>query len=236
MDKPVGIPIKDQVKNELSTLRAMSLKQKREYIWEYYRALIIGTIIFLIVAGSLINTWFINPPKGTALLFAWNSGYETDEYMRFLADALTERLVENPGKEEVAVMSFLSGDDPSMVMATSNRLMAMLTAGEIDVFFLDDQLAAQYSEIEFILPMEDFLQAVLAQSPGVYEQIKDKLLLLPHRATEDSPEENLVFGIQVGRCPLFREIDIYEQDLYFCLAVTSKNTDTAVRALIAFYE
>jgi hypothetical protein len=226
MDTPVGVPLKERYHNEMAKLRKMNFKQKREYIWEYFKFPIIMLGIALVVAGSIVYSAVFNPPKNTVLYIAWTSGYVLDDNLRYVNGALSEILLENPDKEEVVISPFYADEDPEYVMVQSYRTIAMLSTGEIDIFILEEKLAFDYHMAEFIDSMDELLSQVRVLSPGVYAQISEKTLT----------SDGAVIGIDIKGCPLFNEAGIFEQELYFCLAITAGNRENAARALIALYE
>ena len=226
----------ERMKNESAKLKEMNFREKREYIWEYYKIHIVVGILALILIGSLINTWFINPPKDCVLFIAWSSGFETDEHMDALSKIFEEKISDNPDRETVIISSFIAPpDDPSMIMAAANRLIAMLSAGEIDVFILDRQGIDEYANAEFIVPADGLLQEIKNLDENVYNKIIDKTVTSWKRE-DGNPVSEHIYGIELTDCPLFEGLGFYEQELFFCVSVTMKEMENAAIAVAALYE
>ena len=236
METPVGAPLKVKFRLEITKLREMTFKEKIEYIWEYYKYFIIGIAIVLIICGSLINSFLINPRPETTLFVSWSAGFAFEEQLDELADVLHERVLGNAKNEKVDVAWMLSmGDDPSAQMARINQLVAMVASGVIDIFTLNRELIDEYSASGFLRPMDEVLAEVQRANPGVYEKIRENLIYAMYESEEGNFSEKIM-GISVGSSPLLSELEFFEQELYFSLSITSKNVENVVRALIVFFE
>jgi len=236
METPVGAPFKEKLRIEITKLREMTLKEKLEYIWEYYKFFIIGVLIVLLITGSLLNMWLFNPTPGTALFISWNSGFATDEQFEDLKEALEERLIEDKKYEEVVISHFLtSAVDPLVEVASTQRIVAMMATGAIDIFILDFKLLEEKTKSGFIRPMEKILAEVKAINPQVFETIEKNITYVMYENDEENASMRLM-GISIGGSPLFSKVGIIEQELYFSLAMTTENTEIIIKTLIALFE
>jgi len=232
----VGAPIKVQYREELKKLRKMPFKKKMEYIWEYYKFYLLGIVLVLVIIGSLINTWFINPPPSTALFVAWSAGFATEEQLTDLADVLEELLVDKNENEEVIVSRFASsGVDPSFDMANVQRLVAMIAAGVIDVFILDLETLEEKSNNGFVKPLEDVLAEIRSTNPRVYDRIMENAITIRYEPEEDIIAESIM-GIYISDSVLYKELGFFEQDLYISIASTTRSLENVVRAIILFFQ
>jgi hypothetical protein len=237
LETPVNAPFKEKVRIEIAKLKEMTFKKKVEYIWEYYKLHIIGLIIILGIIGSLMNTWFFNPNPDSALFVAWSSGFTLHEQLDDLKDVLEERIVDENVNEEVVVSMFVgaNSDDASMMMAYTQRLMAMVAAGAIDVFIIDAQQMEMYSNSGILRPMEDMLARVHSINPAVYELIEENKVSLRYEPEEGVFLENIM-GISIIGSPLLSRLEFFEQELYFGISASARNIDNAIEALIMFFE
>jgi len=236
METPVHAPFKEKVRIEITKMREMDFKTRMGYIWEYYKYLIIGLVIVLIIIGSLINTWFINPPPQTALFISWNSGFAFQEQLDDLTDALTEKIVDEKQNETVIVsMSISSDDDPSVSMAMIQRTVAMLAAGELDIFILDYAALDEYSLSGFLQPLDDILAQIQSINPAVYDRIKDAVISASIEEEEGVTQERIT-GISLSNNPLLTRLDFFEQELYLGVSATSRRDENVINAIIAFFE
>jgi len=236
METPVNALFKEKVRLEIAKLREMSFKEKLEHIWEYYKFIILGLVIFLVIIGSLINAWFINPQPKTALFLSWNTGYVLHEQLDELSEALTKRMVDEKDNEVVSVTQILtSTDDPTINMASQQRMIAMVAAGEIDVFILDSTMLVEYASNGLIVPMESILAEIRSIDREAYDRIEEKIVYTRFVSEEGQTKESIM-GVNVETCHLLTDFDFYDKDLIFCICATSKRLENAKAALIALFE
>jgi len=231
MSSFVNMPFKERWNTEIARLREMTFKEKLQHIWEYYRLHLMVLIIILIIAGSLINIWLINPRQKTVLFVAWNAGFAMNEQLTAVADALSEGIVENRKRETVEVSLFFAPEgDPQSEMANTMRLTAMVAAGVIDVFILDSELLVEYTERGLIQPVEDMLGGLRTADPVVYAEVDERLAYVLHTSEEKNPEGRLM-GVGISNSPLLSGLGFNEEELWFCVSASSDNLDNIVPAL-----
>ena len=235
MENPVNAPFKEKVRIEIAKLREMTFKSKLEYIWEYYKFHIIIFLVLIFVLFSMLNIWVFNPNPESALFISWNAGFVTDEQEDKLKEFLEERLIEEGVNEEVVVAQFFFGNpDPSIDMAGLQRTVAMIAAGMIDIFIVDEDLLNTYTETEYLQPLDSFLDKIKSIDPDAYERIKENVISVLYES--DGIREERQMGIKIGSSPLFLKLGMFEQELYLGVSITSGRTDNVVKTLIMFFE
>ena len=138
---------KEKLKEEWEKIKSLKGKKLWEYLWEYYKILIIGIVILLTIIGSTVYRSVINPHPTTILNVAWFYELQHMEYYDDLADELTNRLVEPHKNERVHVSSFTETLDPQLNMGMQARFIAMLSIGDIDIVIAtEDELKRFVSE------------------------------------------------------------------------------------------
>jgi len=236
METPVGAPIKEKLRIEIAKLREMTFKEKLEYIWEYYKIHIIVVCVLLFLIGGMLNTRFFNPPPDTALFISWNSGYATMEQFDLLQDVLEELVLEGERHEEIMISHVIINDaDPAMSIASMQRLVAMIAAGEIDILILDSELLKQFTTSGFLRPMESLLAEVEVANPMVYSAIKEKITIVPYEHEDGNLIEHAM-GVSIGSSPRLSQLGFFEQELYFSISVSSGRTENVIKTLIALFE
>jgi len=231
MSSFVNMPFKERWNTEIARLREMTFKEKLQHIWEYYRLHLMVLVVILIIAGSLINIWLINPRQKTVLFVAWNAGFAMQEQLTAVADVLAEGVVENTKKETVEVSLFFAPEgDPQSEMANTMRLTAMVAAGAIDVFILDNELLIEYTERGLIQPVEEMLGGLRTAEPVVYAEVDERLAYVLHTSEEKNPEGRLM-GVSISNSPLLSELGFDEEELWFCVSASSDNLGNIVPAL-----
>ena len=227
----VNMPLKERWDTEVARLREMTFKEKLQHIWEYYKLHIMAIAVILIIIGSLINVWLINPRQKTVLFVAWNAGFAMHEQLSVVADALAEGLVENEKRETVEISLFFSPEgDPQSEMANTMRLTAMVAAGAIDVFILDNDAIAEYTESGLIQPLEEMVAGLRTADPVLYAEVDERLAYVLSTSEEKNPEGRLM-GVGISNSPLLSELGLIQEQLWFCVSASSDNLDNIVPAL-----
>jgi len=233
---PIGLPFKEQMRREKAKLKTMPFKEKVAYIWEYYRAYIIGFVIFIALIGVVLNAWIINPNPETILQISWNSGYISPEQSDDLRSLLGEKLIDENANEEVSITEFLVNvADPSFMAAGIQRQAAMLAGRMLDVFILDEPLLEDYTYTEILLPLEDILGEIQKLNKDIYDRILENVFLTVYEPQSGGTGERIM-GIFIGSSPLFKRAGVFEQELYLSVAVSTQRTENIIKALIAIFE
>jgi len=236
MESSVNAPIKEKFRIEIAKLREMTFKAKLEYIWEYYKYHIIGLAILIFVIYSLLNFWIFDPRPDDALFISWNAGFVTEEQMDDLTDFLEERLVDADANERVAIAQFFyTSDDPSVDMANIQRTVAMLAAGVIDLFVMDLQMLEDYSEVGYLQPLDNILAEIKLRNPEVFGRIEESVVYALCAIDGDNKEMRAT-GIRIGDSPLFLELGLFKQELFFGVSITTEKVDNIIKTLIMFFE
>ena len=232
----INAPLKEKLKLEKEKLREMNFKQKMEYLWEYYKLPFFGILIGVAIIAALINTWFFDTSPKTVFFIAWSTGYATEETLEGIVEILEDHLEIDRQSERVEISSFVSFDDnPTMIMANMSRMAAMVAVGDIDAFILDPLMVADYSEVQYLKPLDDVLAEIRLIDPVTYSLIEDRLIRTLHGPDEPGTEIRIT-GIDISSCPLFMEVGIFQEDLIFSVAVTSDNFDMVVGTIIRFFQ
>ena len=235
METPVNAPVKEKVRIELANLREMTFKSKLEHIWEYYKFYIIAFVVIIFVLVSLLNIWVFNPNPEQVLFISWNAGFATDEQEDRMREFLEERLIDEGANEEVIISQFFfSSGDPSVDMAGFQRTVAMISAGMIDLFILNEELLNTYTEAEFLQPLDSFLDKIMSINPDAYNRITENVISVLYE--NDGISEERQMGIKIGSSPLFIRLGMYEQELYVGISITSGKIDNVIKTLIMFFE
>ena len=228
----VNMPLKERWNTEVARLREMTFKEKLQHIWEYYKIHLMAVAVILIIIISLINIWLINPRQKTVLFVAWNAGFAVHEQLMVVADILADGIVENKKRETVEVSLFAThAGDPQSEMADTMRLTAMVAAGAIDVFILDNELLIEFTERGLIQPVEEILAGLRTETPLIYAEIDERLAYVLHTSEEKNPEGRLM-GVDISNSPLLSELGIDQEELWFCVSASSDNLPNILPALV----
>jgi hypothetical protein len=236
MEASENKPIKDKDRKELDKLREMSFKEKLEYIWEYYKYFIIGVVFAVAVIWSLIYTIVLNPNPEPALFISWNAGFASEEQIDDLKQYLEYHLINEEENEEVVISRFFFDENnPETILAGHQRMAAMIAAGVIDIFILNDELLEFYSHNGFIRPLESILAEIKIRNPEVYSKITEYTIYTLYEVENRVFEERIV-AIAIGTSPLFSKLGFFEQEMFLGISSTSANLENTIKAIILLFE
>lgn len=159
--------LKNEIKNEKKKLSRMTLGQKAEYIFEYYKFPIIVTVVVIILVASILRTVINNKPLGFYAMFLNGSGQE----MSVSADELEKRFSEyagiDGGKEKVVIdttASFNPNVNSQYTMAQNAKITALFASHDLDAMIIDPGVFTYYAlngafaDLRDVLSEEEFLR------------------------------------------------------------------------------
>jgi len=222
--------IKRFFSQEWAKLKEMNFTDKRQYIWEYYKAHIfmLGFAAFMI--GSLINIWFINPPRQDYLYIAWQAGHVHTDRL----DAMGEQLgiiIPAEGRYRVTVQSYVLVNEPQVDEALIMRFSALITVGDLHATITSSQGILEGAELGLLGAPEAVLEIIREYDVDFYEYLNERLLYLTYTpwGEEDLVTESM--ALRIGGAPMFTEMGIMSDDLYLGIIVNSRQTDGIARAI-----
>jgi len=231
----VNAPLKEKYHNEKAKLKQMTFKEKVAYIWEYYKYIIIGFAVAILIIASLLNS-FINPKPTHVLYIMWNSGFVTMEQTDNLASVLERQLVEDGNNEDVVVSHFpFNISDAQSMVVEVQRTAAMIAARMIDMFVVNTDLFEFYTASGYFMPLESVLEDIRERNPAVYSRIEEHLVYGRFQVDETSQEER-VLGIHIGKSPLLMRLGFVEQNIFICVALNTDRIDNVIEAIILLFE
>lgn len=139
------------------TFKDLSKKKKFEYIWDYYKLHIIGTILAVLALSSLIYTMFIRIPDtnfcGVAIYGQFLSALNTD---KMTADLNKE--LNLPEHTSVQLQDFYSDSTDVMVEADLNqKFNTYVYALEFHLLLSNAENTKNFTQVEYTTPITDYL-------------------------------------------------------------------------------
>lgn len=115
-------------------IQHLSLKDKIDYIWTYYKIHILGTLFGLFMIFSLINSIFINPPPKEFVAISFLGNYVEDEKLENLQQIVNKKFLNDEDKKFSTVCySFYKSDDVNVDMAIQTKFMALSSSKDLDI-------------------------------------------------------------------------------------------------------
>lgn len=152
----------------------MSLKQKAEYFWTYYKwvlAVAAGVIVLIcIVVSSVMNKSVTTLYSGIVI-----NTELSEEGQAYLSDGWFEQLGGVEKKEKVDISSTYYNDlsatqDPEADAAAAMRVTAMVAAKELDYIIMDELSFNYYKKAAIFSSPEEML------SQGQIDRFSDKIV------------------------------------------------------------
>jgi len=232
METPVHAPFKEKLRIEITKLRSMSFKEKIEYIWEYYKLLLVGIFVFLLILGSIIYATAINPSPQTALFAEWSAGFVTSDQLDVLSGVLTENLVgESENKVATVSLFFDSAEDPQMLMAMMGRRIAMISVGELDVVIQSSEQLIENASHGMLLPIEAVLDEIRVQHPAFFNVLDGRLISAWYDPLDEGGEYRIL-GVDISESPLLEDLGFHKSEFIFSFVANSNRIETSINALM----
>lgn len=159
------MPLRDDVKESHEKLEGKPFKYKVQYFIEYYKWHTIGAIVIIAFVFSLIKTFvthkdyafqalFINSIQGFEITdFARQQGIDTDKY---------QVLIDDSNKLTVGG----NAADPQSNYATAQKIVAMVSARDVDVMIAPQDVISYYSNLEMYGDLRDYFSEDFLNSLG----------------------------------------------------------------------
>lgn len=202
---------KEKRQLEFQKLKSMTLGQKIEYLWTYYKVWLL-VLLIVIMIGSIVWTMIQNGMKDEILSLAI---VDADLDSQGGVDQMTDDLLDYVGtgdKYETIVVdsSARSGEDYTDV----TKRMVLLASGTVDLFICNEELYQEYEEQGGFRDWSEVLGDDYAQ----YEQYM----------TEDGV-------LDLSKSEKWQEYGItYYEPVYVCL-LGSEEKDDNLRKFVEFF-
>ncbi len=206
------------------TFRDLSKKKKLEYIWDYYKLHIIGTILAVLALSSLIYTMFIRVPDtnfcGVAIYGQFLSALNTD---KMTADLNKE--LNLPEHTSVQLQNFYSDSTDVMVEADLNRKFnTYVYALEFHLLLSNAENTKNFTQVEYTAPITDYLSAEKV------DELKKKGLVLDAKDPETG--ELKPYGISLKNSKILKKYNLFQNDTpYISFVPIVDNTENTLKAL-----
>ncbi|MCL2699012.1 MAG: hypothetical protein FWE68_01740 [Defluviitaleaceae bacterium] len=137
----------------------MSRRELAEYVWDYYKLPIIAALFVIIVTGSLVNTFLVNPQKKPYIGLAVYGEFVDRDSIDALGALFTTALVpeELQSGWEAVVNNFYMDGNPQIAMAMSSKFAALMMMGEIDILIASREQFYEMISGEVLLPLDSLL-------------------------------------------------------------------------------
>lgn len=206
------------------TFKDLDKKKKLEYIWDYYKLHIIGTIIAVFALSSLIYTMFIRVPDtnfcGVAIYGQFLSALNTD---KMTADINKE--LNLPEHTSVQLQNFYSDSTDVMVEADLNqKFNTYVYALEFHLLLSNAENTKNFTQVEYTTPITDYL------SEEKVSELRKKGLILDAKDPETG--ELKPYGISLKNSKILKKYNLFQNDTpYVSFVPIVDNTKNTLKTL-----
>ena len=226
-------------KENQEALEAMSLPEKLEYVFAYYKFPLVLALIAVVALGSVL---YYRLTRREALLYVACANIAVGEDLdAALNQGFTRAMDRNPRRSEVRLYHnlYLSQDaavqNHEYAYASQLKVMAAMTSGQLDVLLMNREAYDIMSAGGYLLPLNESLGADL------YRRVSGRLIEntviledndIEHRLDESIPyqaeTEEAVNAILISAFPLFAQAD-FSGDVYLGVVGNSSHMDAVLQ-------
>ena len=137
--------VRDEIREQRQKLKGQGFKAHWDYFWEYYKIHTIVAVVVLIFVIITIRDISDNKPYAIYSMFINNRGMDTQA---MLQEGFAEYAGIDTESYEVIIdtsSNFMSSIVDTTSVATSEKLMAMLAAHELDTIVADENTFGRYA-------------------------------------------------------------------------------------------
>jgi len=153
--------LKNEIKNEKKKLSRMSLGQKIEYIFDYYKFYIIGAVIAVLIVTSVVRTWVNNKPLGFYAMFLNGAGTEITVSGQDMEKQFADYANIDDGAQNVVIdttASFNPNVNSQFSMAENAKITALFASHDLDAMVIDPSVFTYYALNGAFLDLRQVLQ------------------------------------------------------------------------------
>lgn len=209
---------------EKKTFKTMTIGEKIEHIWEYYKLVIIGIVAAVaIIIYAIVKAVTPEPDIVMNAVLVNANSYDVQE-----EDCFQRYLKENGYDLEsetinVNTTMYLDNESGSQANATSYQvLVAMIMVGEIDLLIGNEGTIDMMGSGQGLVEIEDILPA------EIFEKYKGRLYTVEDTETG----ETYVCGIWLPEENSLKQDGYYTGEVLAAIPYTAVNMDTAKDVLL----
>ncbi|MGH4122083.1 MAG: hypothetical protein ACREV6_04010 [Clostridium sp.] len=200
-------------------LKSMSKKKKAEYIWEYYKLHIIGVLAIILILASIIHGQITRVDYVFDLTLIGNNVDETKK--SDVEKQLTNIVIKDGEQKKQAIIDIIpiegsSKEDATMSNVSTQKFIAKISVGEIDVVILDKGMAQVYAKQDMFSRLDNIRELDLSA-------IKNEKI-----EAVGSDNIKAVYAINAVDVKIFKDIGFDTENMVISIISSSKQKDKAV--------
>lgn len=219
----------------------MTLPERLEYIFEYYKFPLVLILIAAVALGSILYSRITH--KDALLYLGYTNIAVGGVLDSELGEGFTRFIGADPGRNEVRIYRnlYLSRDpsvqDHQYFYASRLKLMAAMTGGQLDVLLMNREAYDIMSSGGYLLPLEELLKQDSSLYSRVGGQLTKNVVILKDNDVEHLLDESVPYQAvteTVANAILVSSFDLFEQagfsgDVYLGVIGNSAHIETVLQ-------
>ena len=220
-------------------LAAMSLPQKLEYVFQYYKFPLVLVLIAAVALGSVLHYRLTH--KDALLYVAYANVSVGDDLDAALSEGYARAVGADPGKSEVKLYRslYLSQDatvqNHEYAYASRLKVMAAMANGQLDVMLMNREAYDIMSAGGYLAPLGDTLDGSLLTR--VSDRLIENTVILEDNEIEHNLDESIPYraeveevanGILISDFPLFEGAG-FSGEVYLGVIGNSARTEAVLQ-------
>lgn len=205
-------------------MSGLSKKEKANYIWEYFRYPIIGTIVGIAILVSIVSG-ILNQKESVLGVTLMGKYIDSTKLTEFEAKTSQELIKDNPKNKKIVRYEFLTFTDNPMdqyTRASRDKITITIAAGEVDVLILDKTVYDDYVKMGMFMRL-DTMPNFSAINPKGHNTVKGALV------DENVTKEEGIYGISTENLPALNNLKFDSKNSVLCIVANSKKLDTVTQ-------
>lgn len=213
-------PILDSEVSFKEKFKTLSTKNKVEFIYDYYKLPIIGTLLAIIVISYMAYS-FITKQYTYCNITYYGSTINTDNFNK-IKDTLNENILGNDKKYTIFTDSLLIatnsnyGDDPT----TTQAFAVKLAANEIDILLVEKNNFEYFAANNMLLDLNS-LEGFDSLNISTNDLVTAK----------DETGNNNLYGIKVDNLNLLKDSGFNNENTILSIAISSTRHEEIIKIL-----
>lgn len=203
--------------------KSLSGKKKLEFIYDYYKFPIIGTLLAIIIIGYMAYSFATKQDIYCNITY-YGSTVNSENFNQ-IKDKLNENILGNDKRSSIftdtMLINFNSnyGDDPTTTQAFAVRL----AANEIDI------LLAEKNNFEYFAANNMLLDLNSLEGFNTLNISSDNLA-----TAKDESGTDKIYGIKVDNLNLLKDAGFDNENTILCIAISSNRHEEIIKVLNEF--
>lgn len=210
--------LKESAKTERKKFRELpGISKKIQYIWDYYRYWILGTVVAIAFCWSIGSSVYHNMKYTQIFYCAIFNNMLPDEILESMETGFADYYGLDPESETMHFDStyILSDDDPESTYMTVQKIGAMVASKTVDVMIGDAFTLAQYASDGYFYNLKELL------SPESYEALSE--YMIEYTYTENDVSVTSPCAIDLSQSELVKNGTIYVEEPIAGIVINSEN-------------